>query len=320
MQRFSLHRISRGIAARSFLLGVIGLTSAVGLATAAPVARNLTVTHFEFNENGFSNSDLLVWDGPADHWDVYREIDAGSTEFLVRVANGSTQFRPSFYNFFTAPPLATSYYWVVGYDRQGLQQTTDTVSVRELLADPSFKGGPTFINVAGDGRLSGNLNWTQVSTQDGNATDSTNFIQIHSRGNTATLGGGLSLDQSIYTSQPTLVSSEVGTSAATVRLSYSVRVQSEEAADDPTAWDTMVVEIWDMDHLDQPLFQQVVADNTSQNSGRVNATLLVDYSLIRGKYISLVFHAVNDWLFPTTFELSNVDLNVSYTYPPPIVN
>lgn len=284
-----------------------------------PVAQNLTVQHWEFNENGPSKNDQLTWDGPADHWDIYQSIDDGAPALIATVRGGSGQFRPTFYNFSPAPPTATSYYWVVGYDSRGSQQFSNVASVRQLLEDPSFDAGPTYFD-GPNGTLTGNLFWTGVSTRPGEPTNTVNFIDTHPGGNTAVLGTDTSLDQSIYTRQPTLVSADSGVASATVTISCSVNVSSWEDPNDSNVWDTLVVEVWDMDDLRQPLFQQTVADNRYQNSGMVNSIFQMDYSLIRGKYVSLVFHAINDEVLPTTFELSNVDFSMSLTYQPTIVN
>lgn len=296
---------------RALSIGVFTLLSAASSLCALPrIDAPLVANHYEFSPDFPASEDYLIWNGHADHWQVFQATGDGTTTLIDDFVSG---FQIGIQYAARPTPIAggLTFYQVVGYDTAGDAAFSNWTSVQQLLLDPGFSGGPATIARTRRGLIvrGGNPAWIQTSTKDSDGIAvETNFIQGTTDNFRAVLGGAVSQTDRIRTAKSTLAQDFGGTSGQ-VTLSGFITVDTQESSATDT-YDSLVFEIRDV-NSGELLYSDTIAVNFTESSLFLKS---FDYNLIRGRNVQVQFSAVNDIIFPTTFTLELVELDVTVTY------
>jgi len=285
----------------AFIIGGVERSSAA----TPPVAHDLASAHFEFSDFADGPNDYLVWQGSASTYYVYRAIDHQPETFMAAVSGKSLGLTLAAAQFIAKPIAAPgSIAWYRVYGAAGSRgDWTNYISIQELFPDPGFKAGPT------------TTAWTQIYTFDEvGVPQPINYIEGDPGNLSAVLGGWTSDTDEIYTTNPIFISD--GTRPvkdASLTLSGSCAVTTEESPNETVAYDHLYVEIRAMNG--NVLATYPIADNrNSGNTGRVRFNIPLDYHNLYGTTVYVSFKARNDEIYPTTFTLDQVELDLNLIY------
>lgn len=287
---------------------LFGLLFSAGRASAAlPTAHDLVVVHSELNEEGDPH-DALLWQGTAKFFSIYQFIDNQPGVELATIPGKTGTFQV---NEFAARPIAPTrsvvLYEVLGYNSLNESQhaLTNWVSTQELLEDPGFNDPSE-------------ATWTQLTTSDAdNIPQLASFIG-RAGFPSAQMGGGTSRTDVIFTSNPVNIpSGDRGSFVAkngSLQLVGMCGVDTEESPDETIAYDNLDVEVREFS-TGRLLSTHHISDNRNRGeTDSVNFSISLDYNLLKGATVQLVFRARNDEILATTFLLENIELDENIAF------
>lgn len=258
---------------------------------------SLGIRHEEFSDPPLTvGVDALVWVGKADRWLVLRSInDQGFA--TVGSTNGRGLIGATFNVPVVVGPGST-----VSYIVTGGEASSNVASATQFLEDPGFNAGPN------------TTKWTQTLSNSGGVFN-TNYIDGSPGNYTAYLGGGPSETDVISTTVdiPLPVPAVSGVplpTKAELSLRYVVKVTSLEDPEDETPWDTLTLQIYDV-NTGEILQDEVVADSYHLRGRTLFRSATLDYDVVQGKSLGIIFRSSNDEILQTVFAISHVQLNLN---------
>lgn len=293
----------------SLFYALLSVLATAGQASAAtlPTAHDLAAIHNEFSDSDQPH-DYLLWQGSAKFFSIYQFIDNQPGSELATIPGKSGTFSSSeFQAHPIAPTGAVALYEVLGYNTSDMSQVafTNWVSVQELLQDPGFNDTTESA-------------WTQLTTSDADGIPQLAAFIGRAGFPSAQMGGGTSQTDIIYTSNPVHIpTGDRGgllAESGFLRLSGLCGVDTQESPDETNAYDNLDVEVREFS-TGKLLSTHHISDNRNRGeTDSVSFSIDMDYNLLKGATVQLVFRARNDEILATTFLLEEFELDESIAF------